>query len=257
MRATRLRLVSCLAVLASSAAWAAPDPTPLSNAVVVLAAASLRGAFEAIAAELERAQPALDVQLSFAGTPTLVQQIRDGARADVFASADEANMEKVATAGELAAPPRIFAGNRLAIVVPKGNPTGVKSLADLTTPGVTVALCAPAVPAGRYAVEAFRRAGLTPPAASQEADVKAVVGKAALGEIDAGIVYVTDVMAAAPAVEGIDIPAEHNVAARYPIAVLKAAANRAGAQVLVDYVLSPNGQATLSRFGFTGAPSPS
>lgn len=250
---------SLIAVAAIALLIGAVSPAHTAAAdsvIVVLAAASLRGPFETMGAEVERAHPGMKVEFSFAGTPTLVQQIDDGAAADVFASADEANMQRVAAAGELAGAPRLFAYNHLAIVVPRGNPKAILSLADLLRPGLTLALAAPSVPAGRYAGEAFHRAGLTPPAASQEADVKAVVTKVALGEADAGIVYVTDARAAGAAVEGIDLPPAHNVVARYPIAVLKAAPNPAGARAFVDFAVSPAGQSILARFGFAGMTDP-
>ncbi len=179
-----------------------------------------------------------------------MQQIREGAPADVFASADEPNMQKLVDAGEIAGPPAIFARNRLAIAVAKGNPRRVTGLADLGRPDLTVALCAETVPCGRYARAAFGKAGVTLPTASQELDVKAVLTRVALGEADAGIVYVTDVAAAGGTVEGVTIPDAHNVEARHPIAPLRGAPNPAGARVLVAWVLGAEGQAVLRTFGF-------
>ena len=218
--------------------------------VTVFAAASLSDAFKAIGAAFEAAHPGVTVQFNFAGSSTLVQQIREGAPADVFASADEANMQKAADAGGLGGPARIFATNRLVIAVPAGNPNHVASLADLTKGGLSLALAAPQVPAGKYAAEAFAKAGLAVPAASQEVDVRAVLNKVALHEADAGIVYVTDIRAAGGKVDAIAIPDPHNVTARYPIAVLKAAASPRDAGSFVDYVVSPAGQAQLTQFGF-------
>jgi molybdate transport system substrate-binding protein len=240
-------LLLLIATLATPAAGG--DRSPRVD-VTVFAAASLRDAFGEIAGALETQRPDLDVESNFAGTSMLVQQVLEGARADVFASADEANMARLATAGALAAPARVFAANGLAIVVPRGNPKRIASLADLTAPGLVLAFAAPAVPAGRYAAEAFRKAGLAMPPASQETDVKAVVGKAALGEIDAGVAYVTDVVAAAGAVESVPIPAASNVVARYPIATLREASNPSGGQAFLEFVLSPAGQAILQRWGF-------
>jgi molybdate transport system substrate-binding protein len=241
-----------IALAASAARGAEPTtpPVPRETTVTVFAAASLTAAFKEIGAAFERAYPGTTVQLNFAGSSTLVQQIQEGAPAAVFASADQPNMQILVQAGRVDGTPRIFARNRLAIVVPKGNPRHVATLADLTAPGLTLALCAPSVPAGRYAAEAFAKAGLPVPAASQEADVKAVVSKAMLGEIDAGIVYVTDVAAAGATVEGIAIPDQYNVVAQYPIAVLRGAAHPRAAAAFVEFVLATPAQTILRRFGF-------
>ncbi len=237
---------------------AAPAPSgelPVSRdasrtAITVFAAASLTVAFQAIGREFERSAPGTTVQFNFAGSSTLAQQIREGAPADVFASADEANMQTLAEAGEFAGAARVFATNRLAIVVQAGNPQHLTGLSDLTNRTLTLALAAPAVPAGKYATEAFAKAGLAVPAASQEPDVRAVLNKVAFGEADAGIVYVTDVRAAGGQVEAVAIPDQHNVVARYPIAVLKHAAGARNAAAFVDFVLSDTGQRTLAGYGF-------
>ena len=216
----------------------------------VFAAASLTDAFKAIAATFQQAHPETAVQFNFASSSLLAQQIGEGAPADVFASADETNMQKAADAGELARPAQIFAQNRLVVAVPAGNPKHIASLADLTKGGLTLALAAPQVPAGRYAAEAFAKAGLQVPVASQEIDVRAVLNKVALNEADAGIVYATDIRAAGGKVEAVPIPDEHNVTARYPIAVLKHAADPQNAAAFVDFVLSAAGRAALTQFGF-------
>ena len=220
--------------------------------VDVFAAASLTEAFKAIGAEFTRAHPGVDVEFNFAGSPTLVQQIQQGAPADVFASADEVNMGKLEGTGEVTVPSRIFAGNRLAIIVAPGNPRRITGLADLANPGLVVVLCGPTVPAGRYARQAFEKAGVKPPEGSQELDVKAVVTKVTLGEADAGVVYTTDVRAAGEKAAGVAIPPELNVEARYPIAVVKEADAPTEARQFVDFVLSPAGRQVLERFGFTG-----
>jgi molybdate transport system substrate-binding protein len=225
--------------------------TPIGPGVVtVFAAASLTAALQAGASAFEHGHPGVKVQLNFAGSSTLVRQIQQGAPADVFASADEANMQKLVETGAIADAPQLFARNRLQIVVPAGNPERVRGLGGLTKPGLTIALCGPSVSCGRYAAEAFEKAGLTVPAASQELDVKAVVSKVAMGEADVGIVYATDVRAAGDTVEGVDIPESSNVTARYPIAVVKNAPNTAGAAAFVEFVLSPDGQRLLASFGF-------
>lgn len=248
----RLGGAAILAGLLAASCLAAEPPGEASGTVTVLAAASLTEAFRAAGEEFQSRNRGVVVRLSFAGSSTLVHQIEQGAPADVFASADEASMRRLADAGLLDGPPSIFARNRLAIAVPSGNPKHVAGLADLARPGLVVALCAPAVPAGRYTIEAFARAGVHVPEASQEADVKAVVTKVALGEADAGVVYATDVGAAGERVEGIEIPESQNVIARYPIAVVKSAPNPAGGRAFVDLIVSESGQRILARRGFLG-----
>jgi molybdate transport system substrate-binding protein len=239
-------LLSILLSAAPAGGREVPTPEPLN----VFAAASLTEVFKAIAVEFRQFHPGIPVQFNFAGSSTLVAQIREGAPAGVFASADEASMQKLADTGELGSAPHVFATNRLAIAVPVGNPKRIATLGDLTRKGLTLALAAPTVPAGKYAAEAFAKAGLAVPAASQELDVKAVLNKVALGEVDAGIVYVTDVRAAAGRVAGVAIPDQYNVAARYPIAVLMHAASPARAATFVAFVLSEHGRKALTAHGF-------
>jgi len=220
------------------------SPSPAATPTIqVFAAASLTDAFKAEAAAFHGAR----VQLNFGGSSTLAAQIAQGAPAEVFASADQASMQRVVGAGQAAAH-AVFATNRLQLVVGPGNPKGIHSLADLARPGLVVVLCAPAVPCGAYAAQALGKAGVTVHPASQEQDVKAVVTKVALGEADAGIVYQTDVRAAGRAVAGVEIPAGENVIAEYPIAVLRGAGPEATA--FVDFVRSSEGQRILAGFGF-------
>jgi molybdate transport system substrate-binding protein len=223
-----------------------------SSTLVVLAAASLTEALRDAAAAFEAGHPGLTVQASFAGSPTLAHQIEEGAPADVFAAADEATMQRLVDGGLIDGTPTVFARNRLAIVVPAGNPKAIRTLADLGRPGLVVVLCAPSVPAGRYAREAFAKAGVAVPRASEEADVKAVVTKVRLGEADGGIAYTTDVRAAGGAVEGVALPEEHDVIARYPVAVLRDARNRGTAEAFVAFLASAEGGRILARFGFLG-----
>lgn len=243
MRARCVRWVLLgLAMLAGSPAQAAT--------VSVLAAASLTEAFRTIGKAFEAAHPGTTVEFNFAGSSTLARQIVEGAPADVFASADDENMKKVVDAGDVAGTPQRFVRNRLAIVVPRGNPKHVKSLADLARPGLIISLAAPGVPVGRYAAEAFAKASTPVPDASREADVKAVVTRVSMGEADAGVVYVTDVAAGGDKVEAVPIPEAQNVLASYLIAVLKGAPNPPGARDFVAYVLSPSGQRVLAATGF-------
>jgi molybdate transport system substrate-binding protein len=231
-----------LAILVGSAAWGAT--------VSVFAAASLTEAFRTIGKDFEAAHPGTKVEFNFAGSSTLARQIIEGAPADVFASADDENMKKVVDAGDVAGAPKPFVHNRLVVIVPHGNPKQVKTLADLSRPGMTVSLAAPGVPVGRYAAEAFAKAAAPVPNASREADVKGVVTRISMGEADAGVVYVTDVAPVKDKVETVAIPDAHNVVASYPIAQLKAAPNAAGARDFVAYVLSQPGQRVLANAGF-------
>lgn len=220
--------------------------------ITVLAAASLTDAFKALAADFERAHPGTKVALSFASSSSLATQINQGAPADVFASADTANMDKVTGpngAGTIGAPAP-FATNRLRIIVAKGNPKGIASLGDLAKPGVAYVSAAPSVPIGAYAQQALREAGVTVAPKSLEADVKAVVTKVTLGEADAGIVYSTDVLAAGDKAQGVTIPDTQNVVATYPVAVIKRSKNIATAQAFAGFVTSGSGQGVLASYGF-------
>ena len=222
-----------------------------SESVTVFAAASLTESFEEIALAYEERHPGTRVELNFAASSRLAGQITSGAPADVFASANLAQMDLVVGAGLAAGPPRTFATNILAIAVEPGNPLNIRGLADLARPELLVVLAAPEVPVGRYAGEALEAAAVEVRPVSLEATVKAVVTKVALGEADAGIVYRTDVLAADGAVEGVEIPDEDNVAAMYPIVALAGAADPDSAEAFVEFVVSPAGQAILARHGFT------
>ena len=218
----------------------------------VFAAASLTAAFGDLGRRFTAANGGTRVVFNFAGSQALATQIRQGAPADVFASADLANMDKVR---DLVGTPRSFAGNRLQIVVEQGNPRGVKGLDDLANPDLKVVLAAPDVPAGRYAAESLAKAGVTVEPVSQEDDVKAVVTKVSLGEADAGIVYVTDVTAGGDKVEGVAIPEELNVLATYPIATVTASRAQDQAQAFMDQVLATDGQQVLKAHGFLPPPT--
>lgn len=226
------------------------DAHPAGAAPIrVFAAASLTAPFEAVARAFEAAHPGQKVDVHFAGSPTLVLQIHEGAAVDVFASADDANMRKVVDAGHAAAAPVAFARNHLAIAVAAGNPKGIRELADLARQDLKVALCGPEVPAGKYAREALHKAQVAVASLSDEPNVKALVGKVQLGELDAGIVFVTDTRG--PGVTGVGLPAAHDVTASYPIVVLRTGRNGAGGRAFVDFVRGPQGQALLAEHGFT------
>lgn len=223
------------------------------STVTVLAAASLTESFGALEKAFEAAHPGVDVVASFAGSPALVAQIEQGAAADVIATADTANMQKLADGRHLAAPARMFGSNRLAIAVEPGNPKHLKGLADLANPALIVVLAAEQVPVGKYAREALARAGVEVKPRSLEENVKAVVAKVTLGEADAGIVYETDVRAAGARLGSVAIPDAQNVIAHYPIATLANAPNAQGAAAFVAFALSADGQRILAGYGF-GAP---
>jgi molybdate transport system substrate-binding protein len=229
-----------------------------SRDMTIFAAASLFPAFTNIGSQFQadevRAHGHVVTRLRFigSGTQMLTAQIQQGAHADVFASADTAHMATLENAGMLGRPARTFAHNKLEIAVAKGNPKHVQTLADLSRAGLVVVLADPSVPAGKYAQQALSKAHVTVRPASLELQVTSVLSKIALGEADAGIVYVSDVTSNAK-VSGVTIPDEQNVIADYPIATLKSATNTTAAQAFVDLVLSPDGQAILKAAGFQGA----
>jgi molybdate transport system substrate-binding protein len=220
--------------------------------IKVFAAASLTAAFDRIGQDYTAANPNTKVTFNFAGSQALATQIQQGAPADVFASADTANMGKVAS---LVGTPKNFASNLLRIVVAKGNPKAVKGLEGLSNPDLKVVLAAPEVPAGKYAQQALAAQHVTVKPVSLEDNVKAVVTKVSLGEADAGIVYVTDVTAGGDKVEGVDIPNDQNVPATYPIATVKASTHQSQAQAFMALVVSDQGQQVLSSFGFLPPPA--
>jgi molybdate transport system substrate-binding protein len=223
----------------------------VSGDVTVFAAASLTDAFTEIGEAFMTEFPESNVILNFAASSELVAQINEGAPADVFASADQNNMTKLTDTGNNGAEPAVFATNTLEVIVGPGNPEGVTSVADLENPDLIVVTCAPEVPIGAYTAEVFTKAGVTVTPASFEENVKGIVTKVTLGEADAGVVYKTDVTAAGDKAEGVEIPAELNIVAEYPLVVAKDAPNAEASQAFVDFVLSKQGQKTLASYGFT------
>jgi molybdate transport system substrate-binding protein len=258
MRRSRIRPAAVLAAAALLLAACGGDDSGGSsgsgspNEIKVFAAASLTAAFTDIGKQFTSANGGTKVTFNFAGSQALATQIQQSAPADVFASADLANMDKVK---DLVGTPQNFASNLLQIVVEKGNPKGVKGLDDLANPDLKVVLAAPDVPAGRYAGQILGKAGVTVKPVSQEDNVKAVVTKVSLGEADAGIVYVTDVTAGGDKVEGVEIPETQNVLATYPIATVKATKAQDKAQAFMDLVLSAEGQQVLKQYGFLPPPT--
>jgi molybdate transport system substrate-binding protein len=250
----RILLVAVVAaLLAACGSSGSPSTTALSGTASVFAAASLTDSFKALGKAFQTAHSGATMQFNFAGTPTLVTQIEQGASADVFASADTTNMDKLKADGFTAGTSQVFAHNKLEIVVAAGNPKGINVLADLAKPGVKYITEAATVPAGKYALQILKSAGVTVTPKSLVTDVKSVVSLIELGEADAGIVYVTDVKAAGSKVTGVLIPDSVNVIATYPIVAVKGAKNAALANAFIAYVLSSDGQATLQSFGFLPA----
>lgn len=215
--------------------------------LTVLAAASLTDASKAVAADYARTHPGVRLRFSLAGSQELASQVRQGAPADVIVTADQKTMTGL---GDLVRDTAVVARNRLTIVVGKGNPKGVRGLADLARKDVVTVLAAPQVPAGRYARAALDRAGVKVTPRSQEPDVRAVLTRVRLGEADAGIVYVTDAAAAGRDVTAVPIPDAVNQVARYPAAVVAASGHQAAAQAFVRWLASADGARVLARFGF-------
>jgi molybdate transport system substrate-binding protein len=229
-----------------SASSSAAGPT---GTITVLAAASLTEAFTTLGKQFEAAHPGTKVVFSFGPSSGLATQITQGAPADVFASASQKNMDQVTSAGA-ASSPTVFVKNTMEIAVPPSNPAHISSVADLAKSGVKVALCQAQGPCGRVAATVFGNAYVKVKHVTLEADVKSVLSKVTLGEVDAGVVYVTDVRSAGEKVKGIEIPADVNAATAYPIAGLTKAPNAAGAKAFVDYVLSVAGASVLTQDGF-------
>jgi molybdate transport system substrate-binding protein len=251
------RLRASLAAFALVTSCALAPATPVSAAdteLKVFAAASLTDAFREIGRLFAAQHPDTKILFNFAGSQQLATQIVEELPADVFASANDEQMKKVSDAGLVAGAPKPFTTNRLAIAVEPGNPQAIAGLGDLARSDVKVILAAEQVPAGRYARESLEKAGVTVSPVSLEIDVRAVLSKIVLGEADAGIVYRSDVVAAAGRVHAVDIPDRHNVQATYPIAVLANAPQAALASEFVAFVLSEAGRAALARFGFEAPP---
>lgn len=234
----------------STAASTSAATTPaLSGTITVLAASSLTGTFTDLGKSFEAAHPGVTVKFSFGASSTLATQINSGAPADVFASASAKNMTQV-TDKHNAANPTTFASNEAEIAVPPANPQHIATIEDLAKPGVKVALCQAAVPCGAVAQSAFAKANITVKPVTEGADVKSVLTTVELGEVDAGVVYKTDVLAAGSKVTGIPIPENENASTAYPIATLTATKNKATADAFVAYVLSSTGRSVLTQAGF-------
>ena len=242
----RIALAILTVVVLVASAFAGTARTQ-ANPLTIYAAASLTDVFRA----LDPAQ-----KYSFAGSNTLETQIRNGAPADIFASAAPLNTQRLFGQG-LVDKPVTFTSNRLALIVPKSNPAELKSVYDLRRKPVKLVICGAAVPVGAYTRTVLRKMGLTSvlsKVVSQETDVRAVTGKVALGQADAGFVYVTDARAVNDQVTVIRIPAWAQPRVRYEIAVVSKSTKKAVAQAWIKRLLSPKGQAALKAYGFIPLP---
>jgi molybdate transport system substrate-binding protein len=231
---------------ASSGSASSSSTSTVSGRITVLAAASLTGTFTQLGKDFEAAHPGVKVTFSFAGSSALAKQINEGAPADVFASAAPKNMDDV----EEKNAPVDFTKNTLEIAVPKGNPGKITGIKDFANKDKKIAVCAVQVPCGAAADKVFKATGITAQPDSLEQDVKAALTKVSLGEVDAALVYKTDVLSAKDKVEGIEFPEASKAVNEYPIATLTKAPNPDGAKAFVDYVLSDKGKAVLSAAGF-------
>ena len=235
---------------AASPAASSSSAPALSGTVTVFAAASLTGTFTQLGKDFEAAHPGVTVKFNFGGSDTLAASIVSGAPADVFAAASTTTMDTVTKAGDGTGTPTVFVKNQLEIAVPPGDPKGIKTLSDLTKPGVKVALCATSVPCGSAAVKAEAAGNIKITPVTLETDVKSALTKVELGEVDAAVVYQTDVKAAGGKVEGVDFAESAQAINTYPIDVLKDAPNPTAAQAFEAFVLSPHGHDVLSAAGF-------
>jgi molybdate transport system substrate-binding protein len=242
--------LAALSPLSACSGGSASEPDTLT----VYAASSLTTAFEELGATFEEQHEGVEVEFSFAGSSDLVAQIQQGAPADVFASADEANMEKLVADDLAGAEPVVFATNTLRIAVPPGNPAGVASLDDLAG-DLNLVVCAPEVPCGAAAQQVAEQAGVTLRPVSEEQAVTDVLNKVASGEADAGLVYVTDVIAAGDSVEGIAFPEAESVVNTYPIVPVADAEPPDLAEDFVELVTGDEGRRVLRESGF-GLPEP-
>jgi molybdate transport system substrate-binding protein len=233
----------------STSSPAAASSALPAGTITVFAAASLKETFTQLGKQFETAHPGDTVKFSFGASSTLATQITSGAPADVFASAAPKNMDTVVSAGD-ASNPQDFAVNTAEVAVPPSNPAKVTSVNDLAKSSVKVALCQPQVPCGVVAAQVFKNTGITVKPVTLQPDVKSVLTQVELGNVDAGVVYVTDVKAAGAKVTAVPIPTSDNASTTYPIATISNSKNQSIAQAFVAYVLSPPGQAVLSAAGF-------
>jgi molybdate transport system substrate-binding protein len=243
-----VKVVVALALVLPLLASCGGDDSTGTTTLTVLAASSLTDAFNTLGPAFEDAHPDTTVTFSFAGSTALVEQADNGAPGDVIATADRSSFDEVDGVG----PATVIARNRLAILVERGNPKDIRGLDDLAATDVTFVMCVPAVPCGKLGARALELAEVSATPKSVELNVKGVVSKVTLGEADAGIVYVTDVHAAAGDADGVDIDIAGDPAleAVYPMGVLEQSSDAALAQEWIDFVAGSDGQAALRDLGF-------
>jgi molybdate transport system substrate-binding protein len=256
-----LLLAACGSTNSSTSSGSSSTPTPAPVKITVFAAASLTEAFGEMKMQYDAAHPNVTMTFNFAGSNTLAQQIVNGAPADVFASADTQNMQKVVTPG-LVNTPQTFARNKVVVIVPANNPGNINTLHDLANKGVKIDVADASVPVGNYTLQVLNKMGQSSeygPAyesavkanfVSLETSVKSIVQKVQLGEVDAGFVYVSDAFSAGNKAKSIAIPDQFNILADYPIATVKASPNQSTADSFIQFVLSSDGQAILAKFHF-------
>lgn len=247
-------LTVAIARAAGSRALTTTKSLPVMKEVTldVLAAASLASAFDTLAGRFTLERRHVKMVMSYAGSSTLAAQIAQGASFDAVAMADQSTMAKVVSAGFVdSASVKIFAMNRLAILVAKGNPLRIRTLADVTNPSISLSLCDPAQPCGKYAGQMFTAAGLTAKPMTLETSAAAVVSRVAKGEVDAGIAYASD-GASAKGVTAVTIPVAQNVIAKYPVglATSMTGTRESAAKLFKSFLLSSSAASVLTGIGF-------
>lgn len=235
---------------AAASSSASGSGQALSGTITVFAAASLQKTFTALSATFEKEHPGTTVKFSFGGSDTLAAQITQGAPADVFAAASQKTMQTVVTAGDSTGTPTVFVKNTLEIAVAPGNPQGIKTLADLTKSGLKVAECASTVPCGSAAVKALAAANVKLTPVTYETDVTSALTKVELGEVDAALVYHSDIVGADGKVDGVVFSTASAAVNSYPIDVLKGSTNSTLAQAFVAFILSDSSEQVLLKAGF-------
>ena len=246
-RTSRAIVSAAVASLAIAGCGTSDD----SESLLVLAASSLTDTFNTMETAFEAANPDVDVEISVAGSSALSVQIEQGAPADVVALAGTRPMDALAAEALVERPVR-FATNSMVLAVPLDNPGDVDDLEALSDSALLVGLCAPQVPCGRYAQEMLDAAGVDASLDTEEPDVRSLAGKIAAGELDAGLVYATDVGAMPDRLKAVPLPDNVVVRAEYPIAIVSDTDNRDAATRFIDFVRSPAGQAILADAGFGG-----
>ncbi|MBO0815089.1 MAG: molybdate ABC transporter substrate-binding protein [Actinobacteria bacterium] len=247
--AAGLAAVAAAGCTSSNTTTPSAGSSPSTGTITVFAAASLTEAFTKLGQQFQAAHKGDTVKFSFGPSSGLATQITSGAPADVFASASPANMQDVVSAGD-ASSPQDFARNTAEVATPPDNPANVTSVNDLAKHSVKVALCQPQVPCGKVAAQVFSNAGITVKPVTLQPDVKSVLTQVETGNVDAGMVYVTDVLAAGSKVKGVTIPASDNASTLYPIAAVTNSKEKPIANAFIAYVLSPAGQSVLTAAGF-------